>query len=176
MIMGHGTPYPGEEYRGHNGTPRGGDWVYHWATRNNNITNTRIQIFLKTENFFSLFAKKIRVHTQSIRIVFARPYETLRRWRVIYSHQEYPHTKPNESKCIRYGRIGPWQQLPDNHEPWHRTLNYRDLHEGEQEKCGVILERTIGQERIWSIAGGRRVRRELLARVPKPKLYWNWLN
>lgn len=31
-------------------------------------------------------------------------------------------------------------------------------------------------ERIWSIAAGRRVRGELLARVPRPKLYWNWLN
>ena len=31
-------------------------------------------------------------------------------------------------------------------------------------------------ERIWSIATGRRVRGELLARVPRPKLYWSWLN
>ena len=87
-----------------------------------------------------------------------------------------PTHKANESKRMRYGRIGPRQQLPDNHEPRHRTLNYRDIHEGEQGKCGVILERTIGQERIWSIAAGRRGKRQLLARVPRPKLYWNWLN
>ena len=30
--------------------------------------------------------------------------ETNRKW---YSHPEPPHTKPNEPKCIIYGRIGP---------------------------------------------------------------------
>jgi len=28
-------------------------------------------------------------------------------WTVIYSHQEHLLTKPNDPKCIRYGRIGP---------------------------------------------------------------------
>ena len=127
--------------------------------------------------FFSLFAKKnTGPHAEYSNRFRPSKRNAKTMESNIFSLGIPTHTKPNESKLIRYGRIGPRQQLPDNHEPRHRTLNYRDLHEGEREKCGVILERTIGRKRIWSIAAGRRVRGELLARVPRPKLYWNWLN
>ena len=134
-------------------------------------------MFLKTENvFFSVCQKNTGPHAEYSNRFRPSKRNAKTMESNIFSLGIPTHTKPNESKLIRYGRIGPRQQLPDNHEPRHRTLNYRDLHEGEREKCGVILERTIGRKRIWSIAAGRRVRGELLARVPRPKLYWNWLN
>ena len=106
--------------------------------------------------FFSLFAKK---NTGSHAEYSNRFRPSKRNAKTIESNIFSPgiptHTKPNETKLIRYGRIGPRQQIPDNHEPRHRTLNYRDLHEGEQEKCGVILERTIGRKRNGpSLRGG----------------------
>ena len=67
---------------------------------------------------------------------------------VKYSHPEHLHTKPNVPKCIRYGTVDPGLcELVD------------------QERIRGMLHRC-----------GSRVGREVLSRVPRAKLYWNWLN
>ena len=60
---------------------------------------------------------------------------------VTYSNPEHAHTRPNEPKCKIYGKIS------------------------------SILCESVDQKRICTIVVGRRVGRELLARVPRPKLY-----
>lgn len=60
---------------------------------------------------------------------------------VTYSNPEHPHTRPNEPKCKIYGKIG------------------------------SRLCESVDQKRICAIVERRRVGRELLARVPRPKLY-----
>jgi len=56
----------------------------------------------------------------------------------IYSHQEYPHTKPNGPKCIRCGRIGPRPLLPDDHDSQHPSLT-REERGASVEKIGNLL-------------------------------------
>ena len=60
----------------------------------------------------------------------------------IYSHAEHPLTKLNESKCIRYRRIG----------------------------RGFASLYTRREYEVCPIAAVRRVGRELLSKVPRPKL------
>lgn len=62
---------------------------------------------------------------------------------VTYSNPEHPHTRPNEPKCKIYGKS----------------------------KIGSRLCESVDQKRICAIVERRRVGRELLARVPRPKLY-----